>query len=105
MLLFLSHIKATSSLFLACPQVSFGSHLFWGVYQPRNSLLPFLNMSSIMKVVFPMPPPTTNDLSSHQRTQLRRKAMKLEQIFGATPRLLDNTSEPIRAGESLDILL
>ena len=51
-------------------------------------------MSSITKVVFPTPPPTTNDLSSRQRTQLLRKAKKLEQIFGATPRLVYNTLEP-----------
>jgi len=43
-----------------------------------------------LKVVFPIPPPTTNDLSSHQRTLLLRKAKKLEQIFGATPRLVDD---------------
>ncbi|KAF8810565.1 hypothetical protein BYT27DRAFT_7091459 [Phlegmacium glaucopus] len=51
-------------------------------------------MSSITKVVFPIPPPTTNDLSAHQRAQLLRKAKKLEQIFGATPRLVDNILEP-----------
>lgn len=96
-LLFLFHIKARP----LPPCLSLASHLHpWGEYRPWSSLSLLLlsswlsNMSLVTKVVFPIPPPTTNNLSSHQRTQLLRKAKKLEQIFGVTPRLLDNTLEP-----------
>ncbi|TFK19005.1 hypothetical protein FA15DRAFT_674828 [Coprinopsis marcescibilis] len=51
------------------------------------------------KILFPPPPPTTNSLTTQQRTQLVRKAKKLEQILGAAPHLLDisssDTSSPV----------
>ncbi|KAF8154456.1 hypothetical protein B0H34DRAFT_523979 [Crassisporium funariophilum] len=47
-------------------------------------------MSSLsFKVVFPAPPPTTNELTASQRTQLVRKTKKIEQIFGTTPHLVE----------------
>ncbi|KAF5313716.1 hypothetical protein D9611_010216 [Ephemerocybe angulata] len=46
------------------------------------------------KVLFPAPPPTTNALTNQQRNQLLRKTKKLEQLLGATPHLLDNSSPP-----------
>ncbi|KAF9556876.1 hypothetical protein CPC08DRAFT_710862 [Agrocybe pediades] len=44
-----------------------------------------------MKVVYPAPPPTTNELTPQQRAQLVRRARKIEQILGATPQLIDTT--------------
>ncbi|KAH9476294.1 hypothetical protein JR316_0011868 [Psilocybe cubensis] len=46
------------------------------------------------KIVFPPPPPTTNELTAHQRTQLVRKTRKIEQLLGTTPRLLDTSTRP-----------
>ncbi|CAA7270412.1 unnamed protein product [Cyclocybe aegerita] len=46
-------------------------------------------MSSPMKVVFPAPPPTTNDLTAQQRALLVRKTKKIEQLLGSTPFLVD----------------
>jgi len=43
------------------------------------------------KVVFPAPPLTTNKLTAQQRTQLVRKARKIEQLLGSTPRLVDTS--------------
>ncbi|KJA22569.1 hypothetical protein HYPSUDRAFT_87395 [Hypholoma sublateritium FD-334 SS-4] len=42
--------------------------------------------------VFPAPPPTNNDLTSLQRTQLVRKARKIEQLLGITPHLVESTT-------------
>ncbi|KAJ7607173.1 hypothetical protein FB45DRAFT_948391 [Roridomyces roridus] len=39
------------------------------------------------------PPPTTNSLSSHQRTQLRRTTQKLGRILGTTPALIEESDE------------
>ncbi|PPQ79451.1 hypothetical protein CVT25_002613 [Psilocybe cyanescens] len=46
------------------------------------------------KVVFPAPPPTTNELTAQQRTHLVRKTRKIEQLLGTTPRLLDTSVRP-----------
>ncbi|KAF9477226.1 hypothetical protein BDN70DRAFT_995113 [Pholiota conissans] len=48
--------------------------------------------------LFPVPPPTNNDLTSLQRAQLLRKAKKIEQLLGATPHLVDTSysQSPIR---------
>ncbi|KIM38595.1 hypothetical protein M413DRAFT_447799 [Hebeloma cylindrosporum] len=43
------------------------------------------------KVVFPAPPLTTNKLTAQQRTHLVRKARKIEQLLGSTPRLIDTS--------------
>ncbi len=42
--------------------------------------------------VFPVPPPTNNDLTLLQRTRLLRKAKKIEQLLGITPHLVENTT-------------
>ncbi|KAF8960824.1 hypothetical protein BDZ97DRAFT_1905782 [Flammula alnicola] len=47
-----------------------------------------------MKVVFPAPPPTTNELTPLQRTQLVRKTKKIEQLLGTTPHLIDMSIKP-----------
>ncbi|KAH8809532.1 hypothetical protein DL96DRAFT_1717061 [Flagelloscypha sp. PMI_526] len=41
------------------------------------------------KSVYPPPPPTRNDLTPHQRSQLLRSTRKLSKILGTTPRLVD----------------
>ncbi|KAF9067959.1 hypothetical protein BDP27DRAFT_1422395 [Rhodocollybia butyracea] len=46
-------------------------------------------MVSVAKIVFPRPPPTTNALSSQQRTQLMRSTKKLGRVLGITPQLID----------------
>ncbi|KAH7868057.1 uncharacterized protein C8R40DRAFT_1178270 [Lentinula edodes] len=46
-------------------------------------------MAAIAKIVFPSPPPTTNALTSQQRTQLLRSTKKLGRVLGITPQLID----------------
>ncbi|KAK7052075.1 hypothetical protein R3P38DRAFT_3386623 [Favolaschia claudopus] len=46
------------------------------------------------KIAYPSPPPTTNSLTSRQRTQLLRSTQKLGRILGTTPALLEE-SEPM----------
>ncbi|KAJ3812856.1 hypothetical protein F5876DRAFT_63641 [Lentinula aff. lateritia] len=46
-------------------------------------------MAAIAKIVFPSPPPTTNALTSQQRTQLMRSTKKLGRVLGITPQLID----------------
>ncbi|KAJ3865199.1 hypothetical protein EV359DRAFT_80709 [Lentinula novae-zelandiae] len=46
-------------------------------------------MAGIAKIVFPSPPPTTNALTSQQRTQLLRSTKKLGRVLGITPQLID----------------
>ncbi|KAF8221428.1 hypothetical protein L208DRAFT_1462405 [Tricholoma matsutake] len=41
------------------------------------------------KIVYPLPPPTTNCLTSAQRAQLIRSTKKLGRILGTTPHLID----------------
>ena len=48
-------------------------------------------MSLSTKVVFPAPPPTTNELTPQQRAQLIRQAKKIEQLLGSTPYLVDTS--------------
>jgi hypothetical protein len=55
-----------------------------------NSPQDFL-MTMATKVVFFAPPLTTNKLTAQQRTQLVRKARKIEQLLGSTPRLVDTS--------------
>ncbi|KAJ7054175.1 hypothetical protein C8F01DRAFT_1164207 [Mycena amicta] len=45
------------------------------------------------KVAFPTPPPTTNALSRHQRSQLLRTTQKLGRLLGTTPALLEETED------------
>lgn len=47
-------------------------------------------MSAYPPVTFPPPPPTSNTLSSHQRSALVRSAKKLSKILGDVPRVLDD---------------
>ncbi|KAJ7234760.1 hypothetical protein B0H12DRAFT_154464 [Mycena haematopus] len=51
-------------------------------------------MAYSTKFAFPSPPPTTNSLTSHQRSQLVRKTQKLGRILGTTPALIEE-SEPM----------
>ncbi|KAJ6482560.1 hypothetical protein C8R45DRAFT_1215329 [Mycena sanguinolenta] len=51
-------------------------------------------MAYSTKIAFPSPPPTTNSLTSHQRSQLVRKTHKLGRLLGTTPALLEE-SEPM----------
>ncbi|KAG6909768.1 hypothetical protein DXG01_015484 [Tephrocybe rancida] len=44
-------------------------------------------------VVFPTPPPTTNDLSPDERARLVRSSKKIARVLGATPRFVDSESE------------
>jgi len=46
------------------------------------------------KVVYPIPPPTTNNLTTKQRSLLLRKAKKIEQILGYPPHLIDSLYNP-----------
>jgi hypothetical protein len=48
-------------------------------------------MSFPAKVVYPLPPPTTNSLTSMQRAQLLRSTNKLGRILGTTPLLIDTS--------------
>lgn len=48
-------------------------------------------MTMATKVIFSAPPLTTNKLTAQQRTQLVRKARKIEQLLGLTPRLIDTS--------------
>ena len=40
-------------------------------------------------IVFPSPPPTSNNLTFEQRAQLRKSTSKLRRLLGTTPHLLD----------------
>ncbi|KAJ7312973.1 hypothetical protein DFH08DRAFT_1087493 [Mycena albidolilacea] len=51
-------------------------------------------MSYSTKIAYPSPPPTTNSLTSHQRSQLLRSTQKLGRILGTTPALIEE-SEPM----------
>ncbi|KAF8176345.1 hypothetical protein K438DRAFT_1979139 [Mycena galopus ATCC 62051] len=51
-------------------------------------------MSYSTKIAYPSPPPTTNSLTSHQRSQLLRRTQKLGRILGTTPALIEE-SEPM----------
>ncbi|KAJ3511248.1 hypothetical protein NLJ89_g4206 [Agrocybe chaxingu] len=51
-----------------------------------------MSSQSHTKVVFPAPPPTTNDLTAQQRALLVRKTKKIEQLLGSTPFLVDAIS-------------
>ncbi|KAJ7850606.1 hypothetical protein B0H14DRAFT_3664114 [Mycena olivaceomarginata] len=51
-------------------------------------------MSYPTKIAYPSPPPTTNSLTSHQRSQLLRSTQKLGRILGTTPALIEE-SEPM----------
>jgi hypothetical protein len=42
-----------------------------------------------MAIVYPRPPPTCNNLTPAQRTQLLRSNAKLGQVLGSTPHVLD----------------
>ncbi|KAF7369250.1 hypothetical protein MVEN_00252700 [Mycena venus] len=46
------------------------------------------------RIAYPSPPPTTNSLTSHQRSQLLRTTQKLGRILGTTPALIEE-SEPM----------
>lgn len=48
------------------------------------------------KIVYPVPPPTTNSLTAHQRAQLIRSTKKIGRILGSTPHLVDtgNSNAP-----------
>ncbi|KAJ7650892.1 hypothetical protein FB45DRAFT_889038 [Roridomyces roridus] len=50
-------------------------------------------MSYPTKVAYPSPPPTTNSLTSYQRTQLLRTTQKLGRILGTTPALIEESDE------------
>ena len=50
-------------------------------------------MSSISSCfVYPAPPPTVNNLTAHQKAQLRRTTTKLTKVLGAAPQVIDETS-------------
>ncbi|KAJ7444595.1 hypothetical protein B0H11DRAFT_2088837 [Mycena galericulata] len=48
-------------------------------------------MSYPTKVAFPSPPPTTNSLTSQQRSQLLRTTQKLGRLLGTTPALIEES--------------
>ncbi|KIY47718.1 hypothetical protein FISHEDRAFT_74384 [Fistulina hepatica ATCC 64428] len=43
-------------------------------------------------VVFPVPPPTSNTLSKHQRRQMLKSTNKLARILGCTPRFMEEST-------------
>ncbi|KAK0475760.1 hypothetical protein IW261DRAFT_1492732 [Armillaria novae-zelandiae] len=47
-------------------------------------------MFATTKIVFPAPPPTTNCLSSVERSRLLRKTKKLERVLGSAPHFIDD---------------
>ncbi|KIJ21362.1 hypothetical protein PAXINDRAFT_164886 [Paxillus involutus ATCC 200175] len=47
-------------------------------------------VSTAITVTYPLLPPTTNTLDSHQRARLMRSTRKLGAVLGTTPYLLDN---------------
>ncbi|KAF9465978.1 hypothetical protein BDZ94DRAFT_1252722 [Collybia nuda] len=49
-------------------------------------------MAVPMKIVYPVPPPTTNSLTAQQRMQLMRSTKKLGRILGTTPHLVDTSN-------------
>ncbi|KAJ7149126.1 hypothetical protein C8R46DRAFT_1359116 [Mycena filopes] len=48
-------------------------------------------MSYPTKIAFPCPPPTTNSLTSQQRSQLLRTTQKLGRLLGSTPALIEES--------------
>ncbi|KAJ6516906.1 hypothetical protein C8R47DRAFT_1032392 [Mycena vitilis] len=50
-----------------------------------------LDMSYPTKIAFPTPPPTTNALTSQQRSQLLRTTQKLGRLLGTTPALIEES--------------
>ncbi|KAJ6598172.1 hypothetical protein DFH09DRAFT_1356508 [Mycena vulgaris] len=48
-------------------------------------------MSYPTKISFPSPPPTTNSLTSQQRSQLLRTTQKLGRLLGTTPALIEES--------------
>ena len=53
-------------------------------------------MSSV--TLFPIPPPTCNNLEPLQRTRLLRSTRKLEALLGTTPYLLEQPDTPVSTG-------
>ncbi|KAJ6606853.1 hypothetical protein B0H10DRAFT_1956757 [Mycena sp. CBHHK59/15] len=51
-------------------------------------------MSVSTKIAFPTPPPTTNALTSQERSQLLRTTQKLGRLLGTTPQLLEEGMPP-----------
>ncbi|KAI5986367.1 hypothetical protein EDD15DRAFT_1548700 [Pisolithus albus] len=55
---------------------------------------------AVSTFTYPIPPPTTNTLDSHQRARLIRSTRKLESLLGTTPFLLeDDPLHPIADSE------
>ncbi|KAJ7917125.1 hypothetical protein B0H13DRAFT_1995921 [Mycena leptocephala] len=48
-------------------------------------------MSYPTKIAYPSPPPTTNSLTSQQRSQLLRTTQKLGRLLGSTPALIEES--------------
>ena len=52
----------------------------------------YIVMTCPTKILYPLPPPTTNCLTSVQRAQLIRSTKKLGRILGTTPHLIDTSN-------------
>lgn len=49
-----------------------------------------MSSAAVSTLTYPIPPPTTNTLDSHQRARLIRSTRKLESLLGTTPFLLED---------------
>lgn len=52
-------------------------------------------MSSSQAILYPTPPPTTNNVGSRQRLRLKRSTKKLGALLGTTPRVAESETAPV----------